>query len=336
MILVLADDMTGALEVGAAFAAAGFRTIVSTRVETGPEVLVVDTETRHLTPAAAFERVVQIAREAGIPDLVYKKTDSTLRGNIRAELNALSASFPEWAIGYAPAYPQQGRTVVGGIVYVHGVPVAETSFARDGLNPVLSSSVRDLIGPELPCTVFDGSTDLEVKHAAEAILSDPAMRIAAGPTALAAALARQLRALPRVSSCVVMNGSRTEVSESQVRHAESHRCLSRSEACAWVLADPAIAAEGGAAEVASMRAEHVIDFLRRRPSDAVLIIGGDTAYAFVCALGNPPITPIGEVVPGVPISRIADRDLLLITKAGGFGGVDVLCQIRRTLEQNAQ
>jgi uncharacterized protein YgbK (DUF1537 family) len=356
MILVLADDMTGALEVGAVFAASGFRATVSTQLESGlmPDVLVVDTETRHSTPSAAFERIIHVVKTCAIvPDFVYKKTDSTLRGNIRSELSALAAAFPGWKIGYAPAYPKQGRTVKDGVLYVNGVPLSATVFAHDVLNPVLTSSVRDLVGPELQCAIFDGASELDVNSAAETILADERMRIAAGPTALAAALAAHLqcrnssaRTLPSVKSCVLVNGSRTELSHSQVRHAESHRCVVRCEVDAWVLADPMIESGSEPPAVAAMRAENVISLLSRRPTDGVFVIGGDTAYAFVSALNNPPITPIAEVVPGVAISRIDnshlrsrlpayDRDLILITKAGGFGEVDVLCRVRQILEQNA-
>jgi uncharacterized protein YgbK (DUF1537 family) len=357
MILVLADDMTGALEVAAVFADSGFRTIVSTKPLRGvyDEVLVIDTETRHSSPSAAFERVVALAQQTGVtPDLLYKKTDSTLRGNIRSELMALAKLYPEKRIGYAPAYPAQGRVVKNGVIHVNGVPLAETAFARDCLNPVVSSSIRDLIGPDFQCTIFDGSTDLDVQKAAAAILADQTMRIAAGPAALAEAIAAQLqrrntnhRALPRVRTCIVMNGSRTEISRSQIRHAESHCCLVRNGTGSWSLADPDIADEPAAATVAAMRAEQLIRLLRQRPTDGVLIIGGDTAYAFLAALGSPPIVPITQLVPGVAISRISNSDvksrlplyhgdLILITKAGGFGEVDVLCRIRQILEQDAQ
>ena len=91
-----------------------------------------------------------------------------------------------------------------------------------------------------------------------------------------------------------MNGSRTELSQSQIRHAESHCCLVRNDTGLWSLADPYIADEPSAATVAAMRAEHLIRLLCRRPTDGVLIIGGDTAYAFLAALGSPPIVPITQ------------------------------------------
>jgi uncharacterized protein YgbK (DUF1537 family) len=356
MILVLADDMTGALEVGAVFARSGLRVIVSlgARRDHAADVLVVDTETRHSTPSAAFERIVGVITAMdGTPDFVYKKTDSTLRGNIPVELSALRTVFPDWLIGYAPAYPQQGRTVMDGILYLNGSPLSETDYAHDDLNPVSTSSVRDLIGPDLRCTIFDGVTDSDVESSADVILNHPTMRIAAGPAALAAALANRLRSdtprctsLPAIRNCLVLSGSRTEVARLQVQYALRFGCIQQASDAAWKFVEFDAPAQFSAANVAAARAAHMVRLLYERSIDAVLIIGGDTAYAFVSALQSPLIVPIGEVLPGVAICRINDAelslrlpndkgDLILITKAGGFGGVDVLCQVRQILEQNA-
>lgn len=105
MVLALADDLTGALEVGAKFAGAGIASLVTTRLAVVPgDVLVIDTETRHLPAAEAWRRVFHIASSARA-SLVYKKTDSTLRGNIGAELEAVTVANPGALLHYAPAYP---------------------------------------------------------------------------------------------------------------------------------------------------------------------------------------------------------------------------------------
>ena len=151
MILGLADDLTGALEIGAKFAAAGIGVLVTTvpAVEPLAEVLVVDTETRHREPAeaAAVVRALVLAGRRSGASLVYKKTDSTLRGNIGAELGALMEAWPGAPLLYAAAYPRLGRTVRGGVLRVDGVPVAETAFARDPLNPIHESNIPCLLAP---------------------------------------------------------------------------------------------------------------------------------------------------------------------------------------------
>ena len=67
--------------------------------------------------------------------------------------------------------------------------------------------------------------------------------------------------------------------------------------------------------------------------DALVVFGGDTAFEILRALECTVLRPVGEIVPGVPLSRISydGRDLIIMTKAGGFGPVDILATIRSLL-----
>ena len=339
-ILALADDMTGALEVGAKFSGAGIRTLAATepvRAESA-QAVVFDTETRHTSPEVAAGRVKRFVqqRDAAPPRLIYKKTDSTLRGNISAELSALAEVFPDWQIGYAPAYPALGRTVKLGVLYVDGVAVEHTAFAHDARNPVRSSSVRSMLHPQLCCTIFDGETDEHLREAARSILANPSMRIAAGPAGLAEMIAEQIDLprsdpprLPAVRTCLAMNGSLHERSAIQMRHAL---------APGWRVVQREHPRGTHPAQVARDNGKYLAEQIASENPDAIFVIGGDTAFETIAALGFPPLWPIGEVVPGVPVTRVKTtaRDLLLITKAGGFGDADVFCQVRKKLESDAQ
>ncbi len=329
-VVALADDMSGALEVGAKFRAAGFNAIVSAQpvVCGSADVVVFDTETRHLNPADAAS---EVARFIGShqPRLVYKKTDSTLRGNITGELEALVRLFPAWRIGYAPAYPAMGRTVKLGVLYVHGIAVADTEFARDALNPVGTSRVASILHPELPCTIFDGEDDEHLAEAARAMLSDDTMRIAAGPAGLAETIARQIDLprgapppLPVIRTCLCLNGSRHPNAAEQMRAAE---------APGWRVMSLDHGADTSAALVAARNAAYLVERIAIEKPEAIFVIGGDTIFAVVRELGFPSLTPIGEVVPGVPIA-LTDRGLYLISKAGAFGGVDVVASIQAKLK----
>jgi uncharacterized protein YgbK (DUF1537 family) len=61
---------------------------------------------------------------------IYKKIDSTLRGQPASELMAMMEALGVKTALVAPAFPSQGRTTVGGRQRVDGVPVEETSFGR--------------------------------------------------------------------------------------------------------------------------------------------------------------------------------------------------------------
>ncbi|MGQ9630756.1 MAG: four-carbon acid sugar kinase family protein [bacterium] len=153
--VIIADDLTGANDTGAQFAKEGFKTCVlfwgakgeSLPQPKGIDVVVVSTESRHLSPKAARHRVRYVSRllrEMGA-ELVYKKIDSTMRGNIGSEMDAAMDSFGiPWAL-VAPSFPAYGRAVVGGIHKIDGVPLAETEIARDPIRPVRESHVPTLI-----------------------------------------------------------------------------------------------------------------------------------------------------------------------------------------------
>jgi uncharacterized protein YgbK (DUF1537 family) len=144
----LADDVSGALDAAAGFFLAGWpvRVVLSAEgwrdVKPG-ELVAFSTETRNAAPthAAHVLTAALAAAQARGGRLVYKKIDSTLRGPVAAELAALLAARKEWRVLFAPANPRAGRTVRGGVLRVHGVPVHETAFARDPASPVRESAI---------------------------------------------------------------------------------------------------------------------------------------------------------------------------------------------------
>ena len=335
-ILGIADDLTGALEAGAKFARQGLGARVTTQVlVSGPPdvpVLVIDTETRHLAAEAA-RAVVRDAAEAALrfaPWLVYKKTDSTLRGNIAAEFRALQELIPHRPLVYVPSYPEMGRTVRRGRLFVGESPVHESAFACDPLDPVRESDIRVLLGG-VPAMVLDGESNTDVLAAATRIAALDPPPLAAGPAALAGALAQclpslcrgEVRALPRLPRCLVINGSQHPASAAQIAFARAERCFEGG----WRYFDDDLELAG--LNRAAQTAERVRRLIETSPVDALVVFGGDTAFGIHRALGGQPFEVWGEVLPGVPLAR--GSGLFWVTKAGGFGAPDILCNIRRTL-----
>ncbi|QLH76288.1 four-carbon acid sugar kinase family protein [Halosimplex rubrum] len=132
--LVVADDLTGAMDTGHGFAARGRevrvrRSADAGRADTdaGSDVLVVDTDTRDADPETAAAAVTR-AVESHPADLVYEKVDSTLRGNVVAGVDgAVAAAGTDLAV-VAPAFPATGRTTEGGRHFVDGTPLAEAGY----------------------------------------------------------------------------------------------------------------------------------------------------------------------------------------------------------------
>ena len=333
LIVAIADDLTGALEVGSQFARFGIASCVTTEREipSRPDVpvLVIDTETRHLpaAEAAAIVRHVVSAAARFHPWLVYKKTDSTLRGNIAAEFRALLEVLPERRLIYAPAYPEMGRTVRGGRLFVHGIEVHQSAFANDPLNPVRTADIAEILNG-ITAIVRDGEVAEDVMATAREILACGRTPLAAGPASLAGALAALLGnsdppPLPRLPRCLVVNGSLHPTSAEQIAFARERSCFGDS----WIRVEHSL--PGAGMERAASVGEHVRALVREAPFDGLIVFGGDTAFGIHHALGAPRFEPCGEVVAGVPVSRCGD--LYWVTKAGGFGAPGLLCDIRKRL-----
>lgn len=127
-ILILADDLTGAADTAARCRAAGLPATICLRPpgQSLPAGVVAFTsDSRHLPPDEAAQRVREVtAPLAGFDARWYKKIDSTLRGNIGAELDALLDLLDAPAALICPAFPAQGRgTVNGHLVAPSGPPV---------------------------------------------------------------------------------------------------------------------------------------------------------------------------------------------------------------------
>ena len=179
LLLIIADDFTGALDTGVQFAARGIPTkvVVDTEVDFAAqdtEVLVVDTETRHLPADNAYAIVYALAKramQAGIRYL-YKKTDSALRGNIGAELAALLAASGCRQLPFLPAFPQMKRITKNGVHYIDGTPVTDSPFGRDPFEPVTHAEIAALIAAQTDCPThsFAPLTDADPVPDTEGIL----------------------------------------------------------------------------------------------------------------------------------------------------------------------
>ena len=195
-LLVIADDLTGALDSGVQLASKGDRVLVSLDCEGGlahaseADVIVIDSESRHDTPEVAYRKVASLVSEGierGV-SRIYKKTDSGLRGNVGAELAAVIEASGASHLNFVPAYPKQQRTTENGIHYVVGVPLAQSIFSVDPVNPVTCSAVCDLVHQQtdLPAmnwregvqpegvVVYDCATDEDMRLIADMLESvDP-------------------------------------------------------------------------------------------------------------------------------------------------------------------
>lgn len=176
MIIVIADDLTGAAEIAGIGHAYGLSTSLLTGVnENLPvcDMIVIATDTRSMSEHDAVAETHSIcqgikaalpklteARQAAMTPLqraqamahpnevlhIFKKTDSVLRGHVHMELRALIEESRYEQVMYLPANPSKGRIIRGGRYFINGTPIDQTEFKRDPEFPILTANVADAIG----------------------------------------------------------------------------------------------------------------------------------------------------------------------------------------------
>jgi uncharacterized protein YgbK (DUF1537 family) len=155
-MIIVADDITGAAEIaGIAFSQGQQVRLVCGGEEgdcgTATEgTTVIATDTRSMTEADAItetKRIAKLHKRDGsfcvIPCVIFKKTDSALRGHVVAELTALMEATGYQRAVYLPANPSKGRIIKNGTYYINNTPIHETDFSFDPEFPAKTSSLRE-------------------------------------------------------------------------------------------------------------------------------------------------------------------------------------------------
>jgi len=155
---VIADDLTGANDTALQFHMKGANTRIlldfseEITSNAGTQVWAVATETRNVEPKLALENIVKNTQdliEKINPDYVYKKIDSTLRGNIAVEVMGVLDVLEFDAAIICPALPTEGRMTIGGYHLLKGVPIERTEMARDPHSPITDSHIPTLLKKQM-------------------------------------------------------------------------------------------------------------------------------------------------------------------------------------------
>lgn len=256
-LLIIADDFTGALDTGIQFKKYGICTQVFTKTriednEINPdtEVLVIDSESRPLTKEEAYLGVLNITKWAiskGI-EIIFKKTDSALRGNIGAELKAVADAAGEENLFFMPGYPEIHRITKNGMHYIDGELLENSVFGKDPFEPVKRSYIPDIIneqscitvrcvqsGEKIPesrkedssIIVCDTVTTEDIDKRLEELQEKKCLKFIAGCAGLAARLVWKLpfekkdgQMFRQTKALYVACGSLNKITEKQVEYAE--------------------------------------------------------------------------------------------------------------------
>jgi uncharacterized protein YgbK (DUF1537 family) len=149
--LLVCDDSTGANASAILLNKLRFKTLSAIDQKqlpdfSGYDALAVSTDSRAVSPEIAYQRVHDVLKGFESEEIVVinKRVDSTLRGNLGAELNAFYEVFKNRKIAIVPAFPKSGRTCINGQVYVNGVSLEKTDVAKDPKMPITTSDALQL------------------------------------------------------------------------------------------------------------------------------------------------------------------------------------------------
>jgi uncharacterized protein YgbK (DUF1537 family) len=325
---VVADDLTGALDAAAPFAARGIATVVTLGPEglaaalaSGADVVGVSSNSREASPDDAGRAVAQCLENlpAGLP--IFKKVDSRLKGNISAELDAI----PFNRALVVPAIPTFDRWVRDGRLGGFGVDQPIDIAARLGHHAGKASIPDVAMQADIEQALETGGHDLLVGARGLA----EALAVQWAPEAVA------LVPPPLVGPVYCVIGSTDGITGEQIARLRA-ACPGLVHIAAPDGQMPAGASLGAKLTVLQATAgetqadgatvaQRLGEGLQRLqpPRGAVLVIsGGATAQVVLGALGITVLRLDGEALPGLPLAHAGG--FTIITKSGGFGDADTL------------
>jgi D-threonate/D-erythronate kinase len=354
--LLVADDLTGACDAAVHFAIRGLRpvTVLVARgtPASGARVIAVSTESRDLPPSEIRNALLTLAAEFPADSVarVFKKIDSTMRGNTGLEIAAALDAFDCDAAVVCPAFPKLHRVVVSGFLRVTTAPEFEPIDVAGRLQAQAGQAcahtrpdgVAAILADGACMVSVDANCDDDLDRIAAAILPMGRRILWAGSAGLASALARGLgeecppQFVPsRTGAVLFCIGSDHSVTLAQ------QSALLAERSC--VLLHPDADTRESICE-SLVRGQHVVlriprglvwvERVRERidgaPAAALVLSGGDTASLVCRAAGVQSIELCDEIVPGVPRGILHGGEfdgVAVATKSGGFGDRDTLVQV---------
>ncbi|WP_296258609.1 MULTISPECIES: four-carbon acid sugar kinase family protein [unclassified Pseudomonas] len=364
-MLIIADDLSGAADCAIAFASAGLSTVVTLDAahDIGDaSVVAIDTDTRRLSQTQAGARTLTAFQTLLKPgQRLYKKIDSTLRGNWAVEVAAL-APYAGLAI-IAPAFPATGRTTLQGKVLVNGQPLESTdtwklehadrsadiaSMLQEvglcvatltlktlrGDPAVLAQHISSVANSEVRALIIDAqiSEDLQTLARVTAAMAEPLFWVGSG------GLARELAALPELACAsgqapiaarekhaptLVLVGSLSSVSERQCAMLKERTSIGE------LIVPPAVLRQGISHGDWAGWGMRIGQYLRRG-DDLLLRIGRDEAFdpaegarlsTLLAAMVRPHFAHVGGLV------ATGGETARAMLGAVGIGSLQLLCEI---------
>ena len=367
--LIIADDFTGANDTGVQLRRRGFPTEVlfCGKPMGADRSIVIDTESRTVHPDHAYEIVSHALEDVDFDSFRYviKKVDSTMRGNIAAEIKAVDEHFKPELMIFAPALPDLKRTTVDGVQCLKVILKRLPDVRSD-----------DLDFTEGRIYVCDADCNDDLKKVLKAVAKTGKKVLYIGT----AGLADNLMELERPSlPALGVVASVSTVTNRQMKYCEEagikmvklpmHDILSGKEDTesylkevvdslkagkdtilltntAYDRSELELSFEAGEAlglgpvetgdKVRSIVGRLAMEILEQVKVSGVFLTGGDTALGMLMNIEADGSQILSEIRVGIPLVQVKGgkyEGMKLVTKAGAFGADDAAAFALRKIKE---
>lgn len=358
-MIVIADDITGAAEIAGIAYSQGQQV----RLVCGGSVCscdtatcgttVIATDTRSMTEADAIAEthriLLPLSSEGG--KLIFKKTDSALRGHVVAELTALMEATGYQRAVYLPANPSKGRVIRNGIYYINHVPIHETAFSYDPEFPAKTAVLKErfpgaeshnIVMPDAESetdirrvitqyndghTLFAGAADLFTEWLESSLVPRPS-----SPIARRSSLSPRPSPLASHNTLVLCGSTQSKPLDLGIPIAAMPRAVydgsndltlwdtsAYKETHSLILTMPYTHRTGkeAAVHLRTVMAQKTMVLVAQHRPDHLIIEGGATAWATLQALGWTQFQIVRQIAPGV-VQMSATNGTLVTLKPGSY------------------
>lgn len=152
MVIVIADDFTGAAEIGGIGLRYGYDVHLYTSSDDDfkGDMMIFATNMRAMEESSAM-KILQdlLLKVKDLPNsMIFLKLDSVFRGHVKISLQTALKFLKKNRVIFIPANPSLDRTIENGIYYYQGKPLMEAGFFSDSVSENRTSHVFDLIEKE--------------------------------------------------------------------------------------------------------------------------------------------------------------------------------------------
>ncbi len=357
-ILVIADDLTGAAEIGGIALRYNLTVDIVHKLDSTlqSDVQILNTNTRSLTYEEIIPHLQNVTN--GIKkdeyQFIYLKFDSALRGNIKIQVDFLKEQLNYKLAVFCPANPVFGRIIKNGEYYINDRLINETSFSEDPEFPIQKSHVLDILNApewelvknvqqsqlETGCAVVEVSTHKELDQLAENVQFSNLM---IGGSAFFNALLHQqytqfkkgFREHIELNHPVLfVCGSAYKNSSEQIKKVKPDylvyfdnndsieklrdELLNKIRERSKVIFAVSPQTKGSAAEIRKKMARIVGQVYHNTEVCELVIEGGATSYEILNELNIKTVTPVQEIGLGLIKTMVTDKKLFITLKPGSY------------------